>query len=332
MSAEYKRLIANYFHIFEAEYPSFRKAAKFGTGFIILGLFFLYMQYIQVFKNVQILSVVFILIGIFSFWTWVRPFFFLKRIFYTRPADGDMDFWFHNDMHEVIKPRAFELLRINPSSLKDENVILVPYPVFWDVPGMAKVEKVRRQGDDEKYIYSVWGIQILIVTEYYVSYYACHYDWLNDKMFNERTNEYYFEDISSVRNDEKDLEYNLLGNLGKKAGIARVFCLRNMSGDELTVITDIPSLETPSAYVNNLERLVQALRILLRHRRFGIEIENNKPKNEDAEHNVQNDVNTPPEHEDDTVMFHRELRELYEEYSREMDELRKEKNKAYRGE
>jgi len=40
-------------------------------------------------------------------------------------------------------------------------------------------------------------------------------------------------------------------------------------------------------------------------------------------------VNTAPV--DDTVMFHRELRLLYEEYSKEMDELRKEKNKSYRG-
>ncbi len=331
MSADYKRLIRNYFHVFEAEYPSFRKAAKFGTGFIILGVFLLYMQYIQVFKNIQILSVVFILVGVFSFWKWMRPYFFLKRIFYTRPADGDMDVWFHNDVHEVIKPRAFELLRINPSSLKDENVIIVPYPVFWDVPGMAKIEKTRRQGEDGKYIYTVWAVQILIVTDYFLSYYSCHYDWLGDKMFNERTNEYFFDDIVSVSNDDEPLDYTLLLKDAKKAGQSKIFKLRNMSGDELKIITDVPSLEAPSAYVNSLDRLVQALRILLRHRRKGVEIEVNKPKPDEQAHVEEPTVNTAPVQEDDTVMFHRELRQLYEEYSKEMDELRKEKNKAYRG-
>jgi len=117
----------------------------------------------------------------------------------------------------------------------------------------------------------------------------------------------------------------------KKAGTCKVFKLRNMSGDELKIITDVPSLEAPSAYVNSLERLVQALRILLRHRRKGIEIEVNKPQNSEPEVVHEPVVNTAPIQEDDAVMFHRELRQLYEEYSKEMDELRKEKNKAYRG-
>ncbi len=327
---DYKKLIGNYFHVYEAQYPSFRKAAKYGTGFIVLGLFLLYMQYIQVFKNMQLISVIFILIGVFSFWLWVRPFFFLKKIFYTRPADGDMDVWFHDDMHDIIKPRALELLRINPSSLKDENIIVVPYPVFWKVPGLEHVDMQRRAGDDNSFVYSVWGVQILVVTDNFISYYSCYYDWITDNIYNEKTNEYFFDDISSVRNDDIILDYGLYDNEEHKIGLAHVFKLTNMSSDSLTVITDIPGLNIPAGYANNLERLVQALRIMLRNRRYGETVEIIEEKGEETAQEVEFDVDDKTS-SDDAVLFHQELRLIHEEYSREMDEMRKKKNQDYRG-
>lgn len=331
MALDYKKLIGNYFHIFEAEYPPFKKAAKFGTGFIVLGVFMLYMQYIEVFNNVSIVSVVFIAAGLVSFWLWVRPFLFFKKIFYTRPADGDMDIWFHNDLHEIIKPRALELLHINPSSLKEENIIFVPYPVYWNIPGAEHLNPVRRAGDDGAYIYSVWGVQVLVVTENYVSYYACYYDWVNDQMLNERTNEYFFDDISSVRNDEENLSHVTPDKDESPVGTARVFKLTNMSGDSLTVITDVPSLNIPPGYANNLERLVQALRIMLRNRRYGEEIEPIRPPSPPEEAPSETGEESRRKHSPRTL-FHQELRKLHEEYSQEMDAIRKAKNKAYRGE
>jgi len=327
---DYKKLIGNYFFVYDAEYPSFRKAAKYGTGFIVLGLFLLYMQYIQVFKNVQIMSVIFILIGVFSFWLWIRPFFFLKRIFYTRPADGDMDIWFHDAMHDIIKPRALDLLRINPSSLKDENIILVPYPIDWKIPGLDALEMQKRSGDDKKDVYSVWGVQILVVTDNFISYYSCVFDWITDEIFSEKTNEYFFDDISSVRNDDIELDYVFYDSEDKKVGTARVFKLTNMSGDSLTVITDIPGMNVPEGYSNNLERLVQALRLMLRNRRYGETIEpakEHEPEHQDTDNHQDIQISE----QKTTVLFHQELRKIHEDYSKEMDELRRIKNKEYRG-
>ena len=91
MANDNRVLIGNYFRVFDTEYPNFRNAAKFGSGFLIIGGLLFYFQSIGVFQNVQILATVMMLIGIASFWLWLRPFLFFKRIFYSRPSDADMD-------------------------------------------------------------------------------------------------------------------------------------------------------------------------------------------------------------------------------------------------
>lgn len=317
MSQEKNKFISNYFKVFEAEYPSFRKAAKYGTGFIILGIFLFYMQFILVFQDVDLIATIFIVIGIFSFWLWVRPYFFLKKMFYTRPADGDMDIWFLEDMHEVVKPKALEHLRINPTSLKEENIIIIPYPVYWAYPGVDPETIIRREGEDEKFTYSTWCVQILIMTDNYISYFSCIYDWINNNIFDIRTNEYFFDDISSVRNDIEFLDYKLIDNEEVKVGNAKVFKITNMSSDSLTLITDIPSLKVPSSYTNNLDRLVQALRIMLRNRRYGEEIEVIKDsENSDVEFEVSSttESDNKDNNNENNDYFHQQLRHIYKDY------------------
>ena len=314
MSSDKNKFISNYFKVFEAEYPTFRKAAKYGTGFIILGILLFYMQFILVLQEIDLLATIFIVIGIFSFWLWVRPYFFLKKMFYTRPADGDMDVWFLEDMHDVVKPKALEHLRINPSSLKEENIIIIPYPVYWAYPGVDPATIIRRPGDDGQFTYSTWCVQILIVTENFISYYSCIYDWINDSVFDERTNEYFFDDISSVRNDIEFLDYKLIDDEEQKVGNAKVFKITNMSSDSLTLITDIPSLKVPASYTNNLERLVQAIRIMLRNRRYGEEIEL-EDENSDVEFEVTSTTDgSGKEKSEGDDYFHQQLRHIYKDY------------------
>ena len=93
-----------------------------------------------------------------------------------------------------------------------------------------------------------------------------------------------------------------------------------MSGDYLTIITDIPSLAVPETYTNNLERLVQALRVMLRHRRFGeeIEAEVNEPEDENVE-----EVEFEIKDNKDEVYFHQQLRKIYKEYSKDLEKQKK---------
>lgn len=322
MSVDKSKMISNYFKIFEAEYPSFRKAAKFGSAFLILGFLFIYLQYINVFQNMEIVSTIFMIIGVFSFWLWIRPFFFLKKMFYTRPSDGDIDYWFLEDIHETVKERALSQLKINPGRLKNENIIMVPYPIYWKYPGIEPEKIFRRLGDEEGFAYSVWGVQILVVTDNFISFYSCAYNWLENHIFDERTNEYFFDDISSVRNDYEQIAHKYIDNEESEIGMCKVFKLTNMSGDSHTVITEIPGLKTPAALNNDLEKLVQGLRVMLRNRRYGEEIE--IPKSAD-EIPLEVDIDNENSEVKDEVFFHQQLREIYDEYSKELDLKRKEK-------
>ncbi len=325
--ADSRVLIENYFKITDTEYPTFRNVAKFGSGFIIIGGLLLYFENIGVFKDVILIGTIMILIGVASFFKWLRPFIFLKKIFYSRPSDEDMHVWFMNDIHEHVKARALDQLQINERSLKEENIIFIPYPVYWENSGAAPEHILRRSDSKGAFLYTVWTVQMLVVTEKYVSYYSCVYNWITNEMFNERTNEYFFDDIVSVRNDVENLSYNVLddnGNVSEDAStlMAKTFKLVSMSGDSLTLITELPALGVPEEYVNSLEKLVKAMRVLLRNRRYGetIQLEDEGPI--EVELPVEEDTVI----ENDTspiAIFHQELHELFEDYSIAMDKKRK---------
>lgn len=315
-----KRILINkYFDTEEQSVSNLPKFAKSGTVFFFLGILLLYLQQIDVVENAILISIILIFIGLFSFWLVIKPFIYSTTVFSTNVEDGDMDVWFLEDMHEIIKPRALEQLSINPKSLKDENIIIVPYPIYWELDGANLQNISRKQGTDGAYVYTCWKVQMLIVTENFISYYSCVYDWLNSSISEERTNEYFFDDIASVRNDIIQLDYQFIDNEELSIGKAKVFILSNMSGDKLTIVTDIPSLNVPEGYSNNLERLVKAIRILLRNRRHGEEIELvEKIENND---NIEFEVETTVDEEKKAkVFFHQQLRELYLDYNQENEE------------
>ncbi len=313
-----RQLIHKYFNSQEIDFPTSKKLSKYGIALLFLGVLLLYLEQVDFIGNFTIISTIFILVGLFSFWILIKPFISKSGAFVSQAEDGDMDVWFLEDLHEVIKPRALEQLSINPSSLKDENIIIVPYPIFWEYPDINNGNISRKQGEDGSFVYTLWQVQILIVTENFISYYSCAYDWPNSSISDERTNEYFFDDISSVRNDIIPTDYKFVDNEDSSIGNAKVFMLANMSGDKLTIITDIPSLIVPEGYSNNLERLVQAIRILLRNRRYGEEIEiSEKVEVDNNEVEFEIDVNSE---EKGKVYFHQQLRELYNEYNQETED------------
>lgn len=318
MSSDKRKLVNNYFDLDEPDLPTLKKYARYGIILLVLGILLLYLEQAEIIGDFTLISVVFILVGLFSIWILIKPFISSGMIFSSKAADGDMDIWFSEDMHDIIKPQALEQLKINLSSIKDENIIIVPYPVYWQLPGISSDQIVRKSGEDGTYTYSIWCVQILIVTDNFISYYSCIYNWNDSSIHDERTNEYFFDDIASVSNDTLNLDYKFVDNEELETGIAKVFKLTNMSGDRLIIITDIPSLNVPEGYSNNLEKLVQAIRILLRNRRYNEEYEiTEKPElnDEEIEFEIENKTK-----DKEKVYFHQQLRELYNEYNRDIEE------------
>jgi hypothetical protein len=255
--------IQKYFTAFPAVVPSFTLFIQIGIGLFFFGAFLLFF-----FKNTIITSVIIIFSSIGLFIFWIKPYLRAKRYFQERPPTQEMYKWLINDLNTTIKLRATELLKLNVGGLKSENFLFVPYPIYWPEPGLEPEAFFARETEEEHIFYNVWKIQIIALAQNYISFYSCTYDWINDKILNERTNEFFYDDISSVKNDVEIISKTLVGEEEPKNLNAYVFKVTNMSSENLLVITKIPELKYSPKLEVSLEKAVQALRIILRKRRY----------------------------------------------------------------
>jgi len=285
-------LMRKYFLVYNAEYPTFSNIIRVSLGLILFGSFIMY-----AFENTEIAGTILMILGASLFFLWIKPYFRDLRLFRERPADEQIKNWFIEDLNEVIKKTAIEKLRLNMKTLKPEHFLLVPYPVFWEIHGIDKSLMLRRMNNTGNFAYSVWNVQVLALTENYISFYNCTYDWLNNNIINEKTNEFFYDDISSVKNDMKtisrylaDKEY--IDEEGNKLDAdkltASIFKVTNMSNDSLKVITNIVETNHSPEFVVNLEKAVQALRLILRKRRYN---EEQEPIIIDKTEKTENDTN-----------------------------------------
>ena len=265
-------LMKKYFTVHSAEYPKFSNIIRISFGLILFGSFIMYY-----FNNTIIAGTILILLGITLFFLWIRPYFKDRKLFYERPSDEQMKNWFVEDLNEVVKKTAIDKLRLNMKTLKPEHFLLVPYPVYWEIPGVDKNLMLRRMNSVGNFTYSMWNVQVLALTENYISFFTCTYDWLNNNIINERSNEFFYDDISSVKNDMKTISRywvnkDYIDEEGKKLDAdkltASIFKVTNMSNDSLKVITNIVETNHSQDIVVNLEKAVQALRLILRKRRY----------------------------------------------------------------
>lgn len=270
-------LMKTYFVIHKSEYPSFSNIIRISFGLALFGAFIMFS-----FNNTILAGTAFILIGLTLFVIWIKPYFRNNRLYSTRPSEDQMNNWLIEDLNKVIKEVAIKKLRLNMSTLESKNFLIVPYPVYWKEPGLDEANIFKRTTENGNVSYSVWNVQVIALTKNYISYFTCTYDWLNNLIINERTNEFFYDDISSVKNDLKMIERYLKGKEyvdenGKPTApdklTATVFKVTNMSTDTLEVITNIAEMGHSPNLVVNLEKAVQALRIILRKRRYDEEQE-----------------------------------------------------------
>jgi len=292
-------LMKIYFIVNKAEYPSFSNIIRISFGFVLFGSAIMYF-----FNNTILAGIAFILTGLTLFGIWIHPYFRDQRLFKARPSEEQMNNWLIEDLNQVIKEIAIKKLRLNTSTLELKNFLIVPYPVYWNEPGLKEETILKKTTGNETISYSIWNVQVIALTKNYISYFTCTYDWVNNLVINERTNEFFYDDISSVKNDIKIIERYLkdkeyVDEDGKPTApdklTATVFKVTNMSTDSLKVITNIAEMKQSPNLVVNLEKAVQALRIILRKRRYDEEQEPIIVEKEDEDKETpeeDNDTNT----------------------------------------
>jgi len=267
-AATRRMLMRNYFFVNRAEFPSYTAyMIKLAAFFFVTGLVIII--YFKSELPTLILGSISLGLGFWAFSKWITPYFAERRKYEARPSLEQMNSWLIKDIKEIIKPRAIEILSLDSKHLRPENFIIVPYPIFWNEPGVSSDAMLRHQTPDGKFLYSLWKVQVLALTKHYISLYSCNYDWFNNTFVSENTNEFFYDDIASIKNDIHVFEHKFLNDPEKTIGIGKIFQLSNISGEKMTVINDIPAMQ-PSAPVSvNLDKIISVLRIMLRHRRYG---------------------------------------------------------------
>jgi len=261
--------ITNYFKVTKLQLPSFT------SGRILLvyaGVFlgFLLMIYLRRAVPTVIFCSACFIFAFWQFYLFIGPYFRTKRLFSQRPSEEQMVSWLIKDLKKTVKPRSITTLGLNMSDVRPENFIIIPVPIYWQAQGMAPEEVLRSPLSDGTFIYTAWRVQILVLTKYYISLFKCNYNWLTDSINTVSTNEFYFQDITSINNDIREIEFSFIDNPEQPVGAGKVFHVTNFSGEHLTVINEIPSLAGPKSIAVNLEYIVSLLRMILRHRRFNI--------------------------------------------------------------
>ncbi len=265
-----RQLIKNFFHYNEAKFPSFYDFNILVTYITVaLGLFFIF--YFQPSVVTFLLAAASIATGFYFAIRWIEPYYKERQQYSFRPTGEQMEAWLIEDIKNIVKPKAKALLSI-PSSIPDVNYIIIPYPIYWETPSIPETAILRWPIEDY-YIYSAYKIQILVVAESFLSLYTCDYNWVENSIVNEQTQEFFFEDISSINTDKQTLDYKIFDERDKEdaptIGQVPIIIIRNKANEEMRLIIDIPSLNVTPKIRQNTIRIMQVLRILLRNRRAG---------------------------------------------------------------
>ena len=267
----------NYFMVHESGSPSSSRISQVGLALALFGIFIIFS-----FNNTVLVGTVLILTGLTLFGIWIKPYFQNKNLYKTRPSEEQMNNWLIKDLNHVIKETAIKKLRLNIDTFELKNFIIVPYPVYWEEPGLNEADLLQRTSENGNISYSVWNVQVIALTKNYISYYSCTYDWLNNLIVNEQTNEFFYDDISSVKNDQRIIDRYLKDSKqfdeGNRQTIpnkltATVFEVTNISSDSLKVITNIDEMGHSPNLIVDLEKVVQVLRLILRKHRYNEEQE-----------------------------------------------------------
>ncbi len=265
-----RKLIKNFFHYNEALFPSLWEFDILVTYIsVALGLFIVF--YFNPSVPTYLIAAIALAIGFYFALRWIEPYYKKRREYSMRPTADLMQYWLVDDIKNIVKPTARDLLSI-PSTVPDENYIIIPYAIYWEHPSIPE-EAILRADVGGPFIYSAYHIQILVVAESFLSLYSCDYNWVENEILNQQTQEFFFEDISSINTDTEVLDYKIFDQRDKEEaptiGRVPVIIIHNKGNEEMKVIVDIPVLNVTPKIRQNTIRIMQVLRILLRNRRAG---------------------------------------------------------------
>ena len=299
----------NYFFVNKAKFPSFFATSILFTYFF-MGLSIFVVYYFKPVFTTYLFAAILMIVAFFYTFRWIKPYFNQRQQYHLRPSTDQIEKWLVEDLRDYVKSAAVEMLSLNPATITPENFIIVPHPIWWHVDGVPD-EHITKYDAGEYNVFATYGISVLALTENYISYYNCVFNWLDNELVDPYTLEFFFDDISSIRVEQQYVDHAAIDYEPPKVepivtvdeegnevveepeqeeipsvGVAQVVVVRNKSGETMDIITSIPNLEASPRISLKTEKVMQTLRIMLRNRRYGekFKIEESQPEeNEETE-------------------------------------------------
>ncbi|MBN2893831.1 MAG: hypothetical protein JXL97_18320 [Bacteroidales bacterium] len=284
-------LMKNYFFVNKVKFPSFFAGSVF-MAYLFMGLAIFVILYFEKVLMTYLFATLLVVVAFFYTFRWFTPYFSQKQKYAKRPSTDQMENWLIKDIRETVKPMAIDMLSLNPATITPENFIVVPHPVFWEVSDVPKAHITGQDAGDYK-VYATYKIQVLALSENYVSFYTCVYNWLDNQVVYPYTLEFFFDDISSITAENQILDLTRIDappideeaeeddGIDRGIGGAQTVIVRNKSGETMNIIVNIPTLESSPRSTLKPEKVMQTLRIMLRNRRYGEEFEIVRPDTEE---------------------------------------------------
>jgi hypothetical protein len=215
------------------------------------------------------------IILLLGFLFWYKPRTDKQLNYNNRVSPETLNNWLLESFKTKILNRAIECLEIETKDFKPEQFIIIPYPVFHSTKKIKddQVQRVQTvyytnpkssEPDVSYFNYSFWNVQVLVLSKNYISYYFCSYNWLKDEILNEKSNEYFYQDIALIKTSND--EVNFISKWHEQPiQEARFLKLIHYSGDVLQLIAEIPELQQAPQTIVDLEKVEKTMRILMRH-------------------------------------------------------------------
>jgi hypothetical protein len=215
------------------------------------------------------------IISFFSWLFWLKPRIQKNRDYNNRVAPEILNNWLLESFKTKILKRAVEYLDVETRNFKPEQYIIIPYPVFNQTRKISDADLLRikteypsaknsKEAPVEFYNYSIWNVQVLILSKNFISYYFCSYNFLKDEILNEKSNEYFYQDIALIKNSHEEVNFITKWHQTPITE-ARLLKLIHYSGDTLNLVADIPELQQPPQTIVDIEKIEKTLRLLMRH-------------------------------------------------------------------
>ncbi len=162
-----------------------------------------------------------VILGGFMYYAYTKA----KARYEARPSTDQMTQWLQEDL-ELLKEKTFENMNLDEEDETIADSLILKGPIWWaDSSELDEEEIWRGKTDGQEYLYSVWAITILHIANNSLVVYYCDYNWTRDRVTNETTREYFYQDIGTVGTENKVFRHRLLY---KERDIVKQGCFSNI--------------------------------------------------------------------------------------------------------